>query len=122
MAREWRFEMRTYEITTACGDMYFIHENGDIERTDLEGFKPSGRWKMLGLRGVYHGRFTSRFVPLAEVPILLAKGESLRCANGVPRFTIEDLDHGTRRIHGNCKYHGVASIALLGHASLQLAR
>ncbi len=108
-----------YEVRTARGDTFRIAENGDIQRMDMPGFQPSGQWKMLGLRGIHAGRFTSRFVPLAEVPILLAR-ESLMHKNGSPRFTVEDLDHGTQRTWGNPKYHGVAEIVLHGTATLEV--
>lgn len=94
-------------ITTPYGNRYVVHENGDIQRTDLE-HKPSGNWKMLGIK-VVRG---SLFLPLAKITQEWLNTYPLLYKNGNPRYTVMDLDHGTRREWGNTKYHGIRSITL----------
>lgn len=93
------------EITTPRGDRYIIHANGDIERTDLAGFKPSGQWRLVALSHVKR----REIVPL---PMLLAGKfpAPLLYKNGTPQWTVRDYDHGTIREWGNTRYHGVKSI------------
>lgn len=97
------------ELRKPNGDRYIIHDNGDIERTDIPGFKPSGQWKMLGLVGI--GR--KRYVPLERITREWLAENALRFKNGKPRWTVRDLDHGTMREWGNTDHHGVASIRVI---------
>jgi hypothetical protein len=92
----------TYKIVTPYGSYYRIHANGNIQRLDME-FTPSGDWKFLGLR---HNTKPSLFVPFPacfEKPL----PTPLSFKNGHPQWTVEDLDHGTRRTWGNTAYHGL---------------
>ncbi len=94
-------------ITTPYGYRYVVHENGDIQRTDLE-HKPSGNWKMLGIVPVRGGAI----IPLRQITLEWLDIHPLLYKNGNPRYTVMDLDHGTRREWGNTKYHGIRSITL----------
>ena len=104
--------MKLY-LRTKYGDQYHIHENGDIQRLDLfpshKPFMASGKWKLIGIQHVKN-KF---FVPLAElfkgIPSDV-NGSSLFYKNGHPQWTVRDLDHGTIRVWGNTKYHGIADI------------
>lgn len=94
-------------ITTPYGNRYVVHENGDIQRTNLE-HKPSGEWKMLGIKAVRGGAI----IPLRQITLEWLAAHPLLYQNGHPRYTICDLDHGTRREWGNTKYHGIKTITL----------
>ena len=92
------------EIITPYGNRYLIHANGDIERTDIPGFKPSGQWRLIALSHVKRREIVSLASLLSgHVPApLLYK-------NGRPQWTVRDFDHGTIREWGNTRYHGVQS-------------
>lgn len=100
---------RALFLSTPYGDKYYVHANGDIERTDIHGFETSGNWKLLGIEHVK----SSKFIPLSE---LLADGipAQLSWKNGNPQWTVRDLDHGTTRTWGNTKYHGIRSLSKIG--------
>jgi len=98
---------RKYCLTTPYGAVYYIHDNGNIERDDMPG-KPSGQWTMLGLKHVA----LQQFIPFKDLEAKLPE-LTLKYKNGKPQYTVRDLDHGTMREWGNTKYHGVASISLL---------
>lgn len=102
------------DLRTPYGAHYIIHKNGDIQRTDIEGFKPSGQWRLLGL--VLTHPFSTGFVPLADITPEWLAAHPLKFKNGKPRYTGHDFDHGTRRTWGNTEYHGIASLELHGVA------
>jgi hypothetical protein len=95
-------------ITTPYGDSYVIHENGNIRRTDLKGFEPSGDWKMLGLVPVEGGPM----IPLHRITRAWLDSHPLTYRHGNPKYAVVDLDHGTRRTWGNTEFHGVKTITL----------
>ena len=97
--------MRKLEITTPYGKRYYIHDNGDI---DYDGLSKSGQWKLLGLTHVKRSE-TYRLQTLLQG---VFPAEMLY-KNGNPQWTVLDYDHGTKRMWGNTKYHGVQSIQLL---------
>jgi hypothetical protein len=101
----------TMYIKTPYGDSYRIHENGDIQRLDQrpvnKPFHASGQWKMLGIQHVKK----SLFIPLESV--FTTPPKELRYKNGNPQWTVRDLDHGTERVWGNTKHHGIAEIRIL---------
>jgi len=95
--------MRKFELLTTNGDKYFIHEGGEIERTDM-AFTPSGFWRLLGLtpahktfRGIRREQHCE-VVPLAELPALLEKGLQSLDEDGDALWTAVDYDHGSKRI------------------------
>ena len=96
------------ELTTPYGNRYVIHEGGDVQRTDLEGFTPSGQWRMLGLQHVKR----RDFIPLSEVYARLPS-LTLLYKNGSPQYTVRDFDHGTVRVWGNTRHHGVKHLRIL---------
>ena len=91
-------------LYTPHGANYIIHENGDIQRTDIQGFKPSGNWKLRGLTHVKR----ACFVPFPQCFDNRALPFPLKWKNGNPAWTVVDMDHGTRRVLGNTRYHGVS--------------
>lgn len=96
------------EITTPYGNHYRIHPNGDIQRTD-GGHTPSGEWKMLGIIPV-RNRSLRGMIPLEQITPELLADMPLQYGNGRPIYTVVDKDHGTTRIWGNARYHGIKSM------------
>lgn len=97
-----------YEISTPYGDRYLIHDNGDIECTDIPGFKPSEEWQMVALvSAVSNRRIYIAFDCLSD---FLATTPDWLFKNGKPRYTVRDFDHGTIGEWGNTTHHGVARI------------
>ena len=88
-------------------DHYKVNEAGDIIRMDQKDFKPSGDWKFLGLR---HVKATSNFLRFDQLTPEVIARIPLKYKNGFPQWTIEDLDHGTRRTWGNTHVHGISEI------------
>ncbi len=97
--------MKKLKLLTAYGDRYIIHENGDIERTDMD-HKPSGQWKLLGIQHVK----SSRYIPLSDLWAINLNAFGWLYKNGHPQWTVRDLDHGTTRVWGNTVFHGIKSI------------
>lgn len=98
--------MSKLHITTPYGNRYIVHENGDIQRTDID-HEPSGQWKFRGIRNL---RCSTLSIPLENIPEFLDRKPPLLFKNGNPRWTVMDIDHGTYREWGNTKYHGIASM------------
>jgi hypothetical protein len=96
-------------IHTPYGKKFFINEKQEIIRTDMD-FKPSGQWKFLGLEHVKN----NQFVPYDRVIERLKSDPEVfkTYKNGNPQWTVRDLDHGTTRVWGNTKFHGVKSIRI----------
>lgn len=96
--------MRKLSFTTAYGAKYFVHENGEIERTD-QAFQPTMQWRLLGLQHVQRREFIDVSKLLAgEFP------EQLTYKNGNPQWTVRDWDHGAPRTWGDTKHHGIKTI------------
>ena len=99
---------RKFELRTRYGDRYYIHSNGNIERTDMK-FAPSGQWKVIGIQHVKD----SRYVPFDRLSDFLASNPTMTYKNGNPQWTVRDFDHGSTRVWGNTKYHGISSIRVV---------
>ena len=94
------------QISTPYGDHYDVTDAGEIVRLDIPGFKPSGQWLFLGLQHVKR----NEFIPFHAITADSLKNLTLLYKNGKPQYTVRDKDHGTTRIWGNPKYHGVKYI------------
>jgi hypothetical protein len=96
---------RAFCISTSNGDRYYIHNNGDIERTDMS-FTPSGQWRFVALAVTGPG---FAFGKRANVTLSdLASGDVPTVyKNGSPRFTVIDYDHGTHRLWAS---RGITSV------------
>ena len=79
--------------------VYTVYPDGCI--TSENWRKPSGQWKLVGIR---HVRKTSLFIPLERLLTgdwsFLQDGRWRFKTSGNPQWTVEDLDHGTRRRWG----------------------
>jgi len=93
-------------ILTPYGDHYKIDENANIIRTDIEGFKPSERWKFLGLTHVKR----NDFIPFNVITPKFLETFNPCWKNGNPQWTVVDLDCGTTRSWGNTKVHGIKKL------------
>lgn len=100
--------MRKFILTTPYGNQYFIHDDNVIERADMPGTQ-SGQWRFQYVARTDGFAFGCRSnVSLAD---LADKRTPVRFArSGNPRFTVADLDHGTTRIWGNTKHHGIGRV------------
>ena len=90
---------------TAYGNHYKVDANACIIRCDIK-MAPSGNWTFEGLA---HVKF-NEFIPFKLLTKTLVRNLNTCWKNGKPRYTVIDIDHGTRRIWGNTKYHGVSRI------------
>ena len=99
--------MRKFTISTPHGDGYYIHDDGAIERMDGK-WRPSGSWRFNYLARTDGFAFGSRAnVSLADI----ANGTApCRYKNGSPRYTVADIEHGTARVWGNTKHHGISYV------------
>ena len=87
-------------IQTPIGNSYMIDSEGRINQ--------SSQWIMLGLVKTNGGGQLE--IKFGDLTAEWLQSHSLRFKNGHPRYTICDMDHGTRRIWGNTVYHGVKTI------------
>lgn len=101
-----------YIITTAYGNRYRLsvegyvlkYSNGlDKQTASLEELKT---WQVMGIRPLEPFGRLGRLIPVSEA----AKLKNFRFKNGRPRYTIQDLDHGTIRTVGNARVHGVSIV------------
>ena len=91
-------------IRTPYGNEYHVNAKGEISNKNA---KPSGSWKMLGIQHVKR----SEFIPFRELtPSTVAGLKLLWRTSKNPQYTVRDLDHGSTRVWGNTKYHGIKSI------------
>lgn len=103
--------MKRYRITTPYGHTYIIQSDGTIDSYGREHqFTPSPDWKITGVAELRpFGRY--RLYGLEKIAELA--NTNVRFNNGKPRYTLTDLNHGTRRIHGNTNSHGIERIITL---------
>jgi len=105
--------MKNLHIYTPNGDHFVVDQKGNFIQYNEHRFEPDGTWRMVCLEELRpFGNIRHITFSLAWEMIELRK-INFRFKNGNPRYSVGDLDHGTRRIWGNTKYHGVmtASIA-----------
>lgn len=101
-----------YVITTPYGNTYELSKEGyvlkysnglDLMSASLAELK---NWQIVGLRELLPFSNLGRLIPLSDA----AKIKNFAFKNGRPKYTLQDLDHGTTRIVGNVKYHGVRNL------------
>jgi hypothetical protein len=102
--------MTRYRITTPYGTVYECTETGNVTRYNEHRWNDGhDSWKFLGAASAHNFASGRVVATLSE----LANRSDLRHKNGRPKYTLADLDHGTRRTHGNVKYHGIATVVTL---------
>lgn len=94
---------KTLHFRTPAGKVYTVSGKGELA---VVGTPYSGDWLFLGLQHVNYN-IAVPFVKLTEEFI---DSLQLKFKNGNPRFTVSDIDHGTHRLWGNTKYHGVSRL------------
>jgi|SRR5215218_3444979 len=91
--------MRKARINNHDGTVWFIHENGDVERTDVPApyNVPSGRWYITGAVQLNNFGYITKRWSLTE---LLTNPSAIpwQFKNGKVRTFLTDIDHGTPRI------------------------
>lgn len=90
-------------IITPIYEVYEVNEKGMI-KSDRADF--SSTWLFKGIRSVK----SNEFIPFERITPEVLSGLQLLYKNQNPRYTVVDLDHGTRRIWGNTKYNGIAGL------------
>ena len=104
-----------YKIITPYGGIYETDGKGRVIKCsnglnkEKSSEKELNSWKITGIREIKPFNNLGMLIPLSEA----VKITNFLRKNGNPRYAIEDIDHGTRRIHGNYKYHGVKCIYLI---------
>ncbi len=97
-----------FRITTSYGKSYVVNAKGELAQGTFENHSPfSGQWLFLGIikvNAIRTGFISFERLRNGEKPI------EMLYKNRNPRFTIVDSDHGTTRIHGSTKCHGIESI------------
>jgi len=95
----------TLYIRTQTGRQYHIDEHSYIIRLDQPGFRPSGQWRMIGIRHVRMRRLcmTTSQVRRAYYPSTVWPTEkpALLYKNGKPQWQLVDYDHGSYRTWGD---------------------
>lgn len=94
-----------YQVSTKTGRLIYIRKEGGT----TEG---SDQWKITGVTRTDQsfGRPISGGLAVLEQ---LAESNDLLKANGKPKYTLMDLDHGTTRAHGNPDAHGILSVRFI---------
>jgi len=96
---------------TPHGDRYFVNESGQIGRIQGQRItvQPGPGWTFVGIAqtgpGFAFGKLVCYFAALT--PELVKATQWRYSTTGTPRFTVIDNDHGTRRVWGNTKAHGI---------------
>lgn len=111
--------MGNYRITTPYGDYYDIYgvevcgsSNGFKK---IPGVSNGHQWDITGVVSFHNNGYIRERLTLDQLHDLYIKNGSsvFRYKNGSIKYAICDIDHGTPRIHGNIKYHGVSHISTL---------
>lgn len=103
-----------YRITTPYGGWYETDSRGYVVRSDNGLDKTNSdlhnlmTWQIIGIVPIDNFGNEGAIVRLDNASKMSSL--ALLYKNGNPRYTIADIDHGTRRLHGNIKHHGVKTV------------
>jgi len=101
-----------YKLVTPYATRYVFDEHGCILRYDDSKFTcPHNSWRIVGICEILPFN-NLHFIPLAKVLIDMKNGikYNWKFKNGKPRYTVQDIDHGTLRTWGNWNVHGISYI------------
>jgi len=99
---------KKYRIITKYGTVYEIDEHGCFLRYNNHYWEcPHDSWRCVGCAEVLPFN-RLKYYSLPEFLKMIENGHNFRFKNGNPKFTLLDCDHGTYRIHGNIKAHGIS--------------
>jgi hypothetical protein len=90
-------------IRIPSGKLYQVYPNGDLT---VYGVRVSKNWQFLGLAHVKR----NEFIPLEKLTPEFLRSFNPCWKNGKPQWVVVDRDHGTIRVCGNAKYHGVSKL------------
>lgn len=106
-----------YRITTPTGAWYETDNRGYVVRCNNGLNKTNASlhtlmtWQITGIREVDNFGRVGSLIRLDSACRMSCI--SLLHKNKTPRYAIEDIDHGTRRIQGNHKLYGVSTVSLI---------
>lgn len=100
--------MKKYQVVTPYGTRYVIDEDGCfLEYNNNTWMHPHNSWKCTGVAEILPFN-KLRYYSLAQFIDMINNKKDFTFKNGNPRFTLTDNDHGSFRVHGNTKVHGIA--------------
>jgi hypothetical protein len=101
-----------YRIITPS-TTYITDENGYVLEYSGNDLNKRGQsieslktWQITGIRKINAFNNLGDLIPLRDA----VKLKSFQFKNRKPMYAICDIDHGTRRIHGNFKAHGCVGV------------
>jgi len=103
-----------YIISTPYRNYYEIAENGGVVKysNGLDKTNATEKelltWQVLGIAELLPFGNLGRTIPLSKA----VKIKNFSFKNGKPKYTGVDKDHGTVRVWGNTKYHGIDKVYL----------
>ena len=103
-----------YKITTPYGNCYQLDSSGNVIKYSNGLDKTNSTssdiqtWRVLGIVELLPFGRLGNLIPLPQAVNI----KNFSFKNGKPKYTVVDLDHGTERIVGNTKYHGVSKVFL----------
>jgi hypothetical protein len=101
--------MKYLRIVTPYGDSYLVNEQGLITQGYHKLDYPfSGEWILSGIANVKSPN--RRSFHLDDLWSMDLNKVQWRYKNGNPRYTVIDIDHGTTRVWGNTRVHGIRYI------------
>ena len=106
-----------YKLTTKYGGWYEVDSRGYVIKCDNGLDKTNASlhdlmsWQVTGIRKIDNFGNIGVIVRLDEA-VGFDKSDLLH-KNGTPKYVICDIDHGTERVHGNHKVHGLVSVFLV---------
>jgi len=101
-----------YKIYTPYGDIYELSKDGYVLKCNNRLDKTNASiqdlktWQIIGIEEILPFNNLGRLISISEAVNI----SCFTFKNGNPKYAIIDIDHGTRRIHCNTKYHGIRSI------------
>ena len=95
-------------IHTPYGDKYRVNNKGEMTQYKNDEF--SGGWKLQAIVDSQFGRTALDFYDIDVKSLKDLKDRGLLYKNKNPKYTVRDLDHGTTRVWGNTKVHGIDSL------------
>jgi len=103
-----------YIIVSLYGDKYETDLKGRVVKYSNGLNKENASedelntWIIRGVHEIKSFGQLGKLIPLSEAVQI----KNFKFKNGKPKYTIEDIDHGSVRIHGNWDVHGIDYIEL----------
>lgn len=92
----------------AVHETYYVDpDSGAIQRIGRNSFGPSGRWTLTGIVRRNNAGGVAERIALKDIPARVRAGMDWTFKNGKPRWTGQDIDHGTAREWGSPMIHSI---------------